>query len=179
MRATQRLTFPCQFTLIAAANPCPCGYLNDPVHSCTCTSSQIAKYKRKLSSPIIDRIDMTIELPHVKFEKLTSADESEETLEKRQKVIIAREIQKQRFRDYDKNIITNSEMQIPEIKKYCRVSSAAKNILRNYVDSGQLSARGYHRVLKIARTIADLEESENILIDHVNEALMYRLKQSN
>ncbi len=178
MRATQRLTFPCQFTLIAAANPCPCGYLNDPLHNCTCTSSQIAKYKRKLSSPIIDRIDMTIELPHIKFEKLTSAGEGEETLEKRQKVITAREIQKERFRDYNKNIITNSEMQIPEIKKYCQVDSAAKNILRNCVDSGQLSARGYHRVLKIARTIADLEQSGNILIDHINEALMYRLKQS-
>ena len=178
MRATQRLTFPCKFTLIVAANPCPCGYLNDPIHNCTCTSSQIAKYKRKLSSPIIDRIDMTIELPHVKFEKLTSAGEGEETLEKRQKVITAREIQKQRFCNYDKNIITNSEMQIPEIKKYCRVDSAAKNILKNYVDSGQLSARGYHRVLKISRTIADLERSENILIDHVNEALMYRLKHN-
>jgi len=178
MRATQRLTFPCQFTLIAAANPCPCGYLNDPIHNCTCTSSQIAKYKRKLSSPIVDRIDMTIELPHVKFEKLTSVGESEETLGKRQKVIIAREIQKRRFCDYNKNIITNSEMQIPEIKKYCQVNSAAKNILRNCVDSGQLSARGYHRVLKIARTIADLEQSEDIFIDHVNEALMYRLKHN-
>jgi magnesium chelatase family protein len=99
MRANQRSTFPCQFTLIAAANPCPCGHLNDPLRKCTCTSSQIAKYKRKLSGPIIDRIDLTVELPRVEFEKLTSTIEKGETDKKRQQVISARKIQKQRFLD--------------------------------------------------------------------------------
>ncbi len=177
MRANQRLTFPCQFTLIAAANPCPCGHLNNPLHECECTSSQVAKYKRKLSSPIVDRIDMVIELPQVKFEKLTSSTESEETEEKRKEVLFARGIQKQRFQNDRTGLITNSEMDVPEIKKYCQIDLAAKNILRNYVNSGILSARGYHRVLKVGRTIADLKESTKILTEHINEALMYRLKQ--
>jgi magnesium chelatase family protein len=177
MRANQRLTFPCQFTLIAAANPCPCGHLNDPLHSCICTSSQIAKYRRKLSSPIIDRIDMTIELPQVEFEKLTSTIESEETSEKKREVILARRVQKQRFQNNEENILTNSEMEVPQIKKYCQIDLAGKNILKKCVDSGELSARGYHRVLKVSRTIADLEQSTEILVEHINEALMYRLKQ--
>jgi len=177
MRANQRLTFPCQFSLIAAANPCPCGYLNDPLHACTCTPSQIAKYRRKLSSPIVDRIDMTIELPQVEFEKLTSPEESNEVAEIRKQVETARRIQEQRFRD-SIGIYTNSGMEVPQIKKYCQINSAAKNILRRSVNSGELSARGYHQTLKVARTIADLAESETILMEHINEALMYRLRQN-
>ena len=154
----------------------PCGFLNDPVNNCTCSPSQIAKYRRKLSGPIIDRIDIFVDLPPVKFEKLESKEE-DKTKETRDGVIKARQIQKQRL-ERDK-MLTNSEMQIPQIKKYCQVDSAAKNILKNYVDSGKLSARGYHRILKVARTIADLENSSNILTEHINEALMYRSRQKN
>jgi len=178
MRANQQLTFPCQFTLIAAANPCPCGHLNDPLQNCTCNSSQIGKYRRKLSGPIVDRIDMVVEVPQVKFEKLTSTLEGEETNKSQQNVILARNSQKQRFENNKENILTNSEMEVPEIKKYCQVGSAVRNSLKKYVDSGELSARGYHRVLKVARTIADLEQSAEILADHLNEALMFRLKQN-
>jgi len=176
MRAGHQLNLPCKFSLIAASNPCPCGFLNDPINNCSCSPSQIAKYRRKLSGPIIDRIDIFVDLPPVKFEKLESKEE-DKTEETRNSVINAREKQKQRLRQ-DK-MLTNSEMQIPQIKKYCQVDLTAKNILRNYVDSGKLSARGYHRVLKVARTIADLGNSNNILIEHINEALMYRSRQKN
>jgi len=176
MRAGHQLDLPCRFSLIAASNPCPCGFLNDPVNNCTCSPSQIAKYRRKLSGPIIDRIDIFVDLPPVKFEKLESKEE-DKTKETRDGIIKARQIQKQRL-ERDK-MLTNSEMQIPQIKKYCQVDSAAKNILKNYVDSGKLSARGYHRILKVARTIADLENSSNILTEHINEALMYRSRQKN
>jgi len=176
MRAGHQLNLPCRFSLIAASNPCPCGFLNDPVNNCSCSPSQIAKYRRKLSGPIIDRIDIFVDLPAVKFEKLESKEE-DKTKEIRDTVVKARQKQKQRL-EQDK-MLTNSEMQIPQIKKYCQVDVAAKNILKNYVNSGKLSARGYHRILKVARTIADLENSNNILTEHVNEALMYRSRQKN
>ncbi|PIS34897.1 MAG: magnesium chelatase [Parcubacteria group bacterium CG08_land_8_20_14_0_20_43_9] len=173
MRANQRIAFPSHFSLIAAANPCPCGHLNDPNHPCSCTPSQIAKYRRKLSGPIIDRIDMTVELPQVEFEKLTAPGDNQETIEAKKEIEGARQKQYERFKD--NKILTNSEMEIPEIKKYCQIDSSASNIMRNYVDSGKLSARGYHRVLKIARTIADLAETEEIALENLHEALMYRL----
>ncbi|MBU1045582.1 YifB family Mg chelatase-like AAA ATPase [Patescibacteria group bacterium] len=176
MRATQRITFPCHFSLIAAANPCPCGHLNDPNHPCSCVPSQIAKYKRKLSGPIIDRIDMVVELPQVQFEKLIAPNSSQETIKARREIEKARKIQNERFQE--NKAMTNSEMEIPEIKKYCQINSATNNILRGYVNSGKLSARGYHRVLKIARTIADLAGTEEITLENLHEALMYRLAES-
>ncbi len=176
MRAVQRITFPCHFSLIAAANPCPCGHLNDPNHSCSCTPSQIAKYKRKLSGPIVDRIDMVVELPQVEFEKLTAPSSNQETIEAKGEIEKARKIQYERFQE--NQMMTNSEMEIPEIKKYCQINSSANNILRSYVNSGKLSARGYHRVLKIARTIADLAKTEEITLENLHEALMYRLAES-
>ncbi len=174
-RANQRLALPCSFTLIAAANPCPCGHLNDPFHPCVCTTSQISKYKRKLSGPIIDRVDISVDLPPVAFEKLDSSVGTKSTKMIRKSVVEARKIQLQRFQN--SNIYTNSEMSVLEIKKYCQVDLPAKNILREYVDSGKLSARGYHRVLKVARTIADLDQSLDILTKHINEALMYRIRK--
>ncbi|MBU3918379.1 YifB family Mg chelatase-like AAA ATPase [Patescibacteria group bacterium] len=174
MRAGHQLNLPCNFSLIAASNPCPCGFLNDPVNNCSCSPSQIAKYRRKLSGPIIDRIDIFVDLPAVEFERLEH-EEEDKTDDIRNKVINARKKQKQRL-EKDK-MLTNSEMQIPQIKKYCQVDSAAKNILKNFVDSGKLSARGYHRVLKVSRTIADLENSDNISLENMNEALAYRSRQ--
>ncbi len=175
MRAGSRLELPCKFSLIAASNPCPCGFLNDPVRRCSCSPSQIAKYRRKLSGPMIDRIDIFVDLPPVKFEKLESKEESR-TKEIREAVVRARGAQKQRFAG--EGMLTNSEMQFPQIKKYCRIDSAGKNILKNCVDSGKLSARGYHRVLKVARTIADLANSQNISTEHISEALMYRSRNN-
>lgn len=124
---------------------------------------------------MIDRIDLFIDVPQLKFEKLIK-EEEDSTPRIREKVTKARQIQKQRFKT--EKVLTNSEMEIPQIKKYCSVSFRSQNLLGRYVDSGKLSARGYHRVLKVARTIADLEESYNILDDHLSEALMYRIKDS-
>jgi len=175
-RAKYSTNFPCSFTLIAAANPCPCGYLNNPEIPCRCTSAQISSYRRKLSGPLIDRIDISIEVPQVKYEKLISQNAEQESEKIRQKVQTARKIQKERFRTDKKFLtLTNSEMKIPQIEKYCQVNAKTQSLLKKYVDSGKLSARGYHRILKVARTIADLEGLENISYDNLAEALMYRI----
>ena len=182
LRARHHLSFPTRFALVAAANPCPCGYYGDPNKICHCLSSQIAKYRRKLSGPLIDRIDIFIEVPQLKFEKLTGPDEDDYTIQIKEKIKRARQIQKERFGlsfcSTKEKILVNSEMQIPQIKKYCQIDSRSKSILRRFVDSGRLSARGYHRVLKTARTIADLDSSEGIKYDHLTEALMYRVKEN-
>jgi len=173
LRSKHNLTLPARFTLVAASNPCPCGYYGDPEKKCSCTNSQIQMYRRKLSGPLMDRIDLVLNVPQLKYEKLVAMDEKNSSQIIRGKVERARKIQKERFKK-DK---TNSEMEIPELKKYCEVDMNSQNLLRKYVDSGRLSARGYHRVLKVARTIADLENSENILFDHLSEALMYRARE--
>ncbi|MEM5872182.1 MAG: ATP-binding protein, partial [Candidatus Aenigmatarchaeota archaeon] len=178
LRAKNCLKMPARFTLVAASNPCPCGFFQDPERRCNCTTSQIQKYKRKLSGPLMDRIDIFIEVPQIKYEKLIMEDTRDSLSEKiREKIKRVREIQKERFKNEERKILTNSEMDISQIKKYCQVDGKSQNLLRAYVDSGKLSARGYHRVLKVARTIADLENSDNILYDHLAEALMYRIKE--
>jgi len=176
-RAKYRFVFPAKFMLVAAANPCPCGYYGDPERECTCTPSQIAMYRRKLSGPLIDRIDISINVPRVKYEKLTAPEDKNLTSNIREKIKRAREIQINRFIKDNLKILTNSEIPISKIKKYCSIDSKSENLLKKYINSGILSARGYHRVLKVARTIADLENSENILYEHLAEALMYRIKE--
>jgi len=175
LRARHSLTLPARFTLVAATNPCPCGYFNDPERKCSCTSSQIYMYRRKLSGPLMDRVDYFIEVPQLKYEKLASFDEENSSSKTREKVERARHIQRERFQN--EKFLVNSEMEIPQIKKYCQVDLKSQNLLRKYVDSGKLSARGYHRVLKVARTIADLDNSENIFYQHLSEALMYRVRE--
>ncbi len=178
-RAKNTFTFPSHFMLIGASNPCPCGFLNSPEKACICSPSQIAMYRRKLSGPLMDRIDIFIEVPAVKYEKLadnslSDADSAKTSAAVRARISKARDIQKERFAA--DNILVNSEMQIPQIKKYCQHDSASQALLKQYVDSGKLSARGYHRILKVARTIADLAGQTNIQREHIAEALMYRLK---
>jgi len=173
LRAKHSLTFPARFTLVAATNPCPCGYFGDSEKKCSCTPSQIQMYRRKLSGPLMDRIDLFINVPQLKYEKLVAPDEENFSQKIRQRVEKAREIQRERFSTNK----TNSEMEIPQIKKHCQIDNQSGNLLRKYVDSGKLSARGYHRVLKLARTIADLDNSENILYHHLSEALMYRVRE--
>ncbi len=172
-RARHSLTLPAAFTLVAAANPCPCGNFGNPEKECHCSPSQIQMYRRKLSGPLIDRIDLFINVLPLKYEKLTAKEGKNWVNEARERVKRAREIQKERFHGEK----TNAEMTLEEIKKYCPIDLTSENILRKYVDSGKLSARGYHRVLKVARTIADLEGSEKILPDHLSEALMYRIRE--
>lgn len=180
-RAKHSLTFPARFTLIAATNPCPCGYLHDPERNCTCTNSQIRMYKRKLSGPLMDRIDLLIDVPKVRYEKLIASDEENSSQKIREKIEKVREIQKERFKNTGagKKIkkLVNAEMEIPEIKKYCQLDSISQSLLKKYVNSGLLSIRGYHRVLKVARTIADLDGSENINYQHLSESLMYRIRE--
>lgn len=173
-RSKVSVTFPAKFMLVAASNPCPCGYLNDPLHECICSPSQIAKYKRKMSGPIIDRIDLLVELPYVKFEDLIQKPDEKLSPKISQRVAEARLIQKERFKD--EGILTNSEMNLKQIEKYCKLGAVEQDFIRQHVNSGKLSARGFHRVLKVARTIADLEKSPRITLEHLSEALMYRLK---
>lgn len=178
LRAGYRMELPSRFSLIAASNPCPCGYYGDPEKECRCGPSQIQKYRRKLSGPLIDRIDLFISVNKLKYEKLTSETEENCSEKTRRKVKTARNIQRERFsvEKKDNLFITNSEMKIPDIKRYCQIDNSSHGLLKKYIDSGRLSARGYHRVLKVARTIADLEGSKEILYQHLSEALMYRIR---
>jgi len=175
LRAKHFLALPAKFTLVAASNPCPCGFYQTPEKECICTASQISMYRRKLSGPLMDRVDLFITVPQISYEKLTAPSEESCSDKVRQEVKKAKEIQKERLKSAE--AFTNSELTIPQIKKYCQIDSKSETLLRKYVDSGKLSARGYHRVLKVARTIADLDGSENILYDHLAEALMYRIRE--
>lgn len=184
LRSKHHLRLPAKFMLIAATNPCPCGYKNDAQKTCTCTASQLGKYQRKLAGPLMDRLDLFVDVPKLESEKLLSPETADLSRCIRERVKKARRIQNERFSSQnavrsevsndDNNILTNSEMTLPQIKKHCQVDSHSQTFLRKAVDSGQLSARGYHRVLKTARTIADLDEAENIQLGHLSEALSYR-----
>ena len=173
-RAQATLQFPAQFILVAAMNPCPCGYLHDPKKGCTCTPSQIIKYQKRISGPLLDRIDLHVEVPKVDFEKLTSHAKGESSLSVRNRVQKARDRQTHRF--FSKNIFTNAEMKTELINEFCKIDKSTLDLLKNAVISMNLSARSYHRVLKISRTIADLVGEEYIKLDHVAEALQYRPK---
>lgn len=173
-RAKGSLEFPARFILVAAMNPCPCGNATDPERICSCSPSQIVKYQRKISGPILDRIDLHIEVPRLKFEKLEGEEKGENSMDIRKRVEKAREAQKERFKNI--SIITNSEMNSHQIKKFCPLGQKSIELLRNAVSSMRLSARAYYRLIKIARTIADLEGSIEIEPSHLAEAIQYRFK---
>ncbi len=175
-RAAGSLTFPAQFILFAAQNPCPCGFLGDKRRQCVCMPGQIAKYKRKVSGPLLDRIDIYLEVPAVEVEKLSSDIIVESSKDIKGRVKKARMIQLKRFASNGgtNKILTNSEMANADIKQYCSITAEGLELLKMAISSLNLSARGYHRVLKLSRTIADLAESENILTEHIAEALQYR-----
>jgi magnesium chelatase family protein len=173
-RAKGSLEFPAQFILIAAMNPCPCGNATDPERLCSCTPAQIIKYQRKISGPILDRIDLHVEVPRLKFEKLEEAGSSEKSADIRARVEKARKIQNERFEHL--NIFTNSEMSSNQIKEFCPLDDQCLALLRSAVSSMKLSARAYYRIIKIARTIADLGGVAKITQQHLAEALQYRFK---
>ncbi len=173
-RAAGTLQFPTKFILIAAMNPCPCGYANDPEIKCTCSPNQIINYQKRISGPLLDRIDLHINVPRVKFDKLISTNNGETSAEIRKRVKAARKIQLNRFKKY--NIYTNSEMSTELVKKFCSIDNDAKTLLHNAVNQMHLSARAYYRILKIARTIADLSNKEKITYNNIGEALQYRPK---
>ncbi|TSC53961.1 MAG: magnesium chelatase family protein, partial [Microgenomates group bacterium LiPW_16] len=179
-RAAGQISFPAKFILVAASNPCPCGYFGDPVKTCTCLPGQIIRYQKRISGPIMDRIDLHIEVPAVKVEKLTAGSppaggltaDSSKIIKKR--VQKARDIQTKRFKKT--NLKNNAEMQTKEVKQFCELSNECLNLLRQAVIQMNLSARSYYRVIKLGRTIADLEGSEKISPTHIAEALQYRPK---
>ncbi len=174
-RASGTLTFPAKFILVGALNPCPCGFLTDPQKECICTPGQIIRYKKRISGPLLDRIDIHIEVPQVKYEKLSSEKLSEESTQIRNRVQEARDIQQKRF--VNTKLTCNSEMDVKEIKKYCPINEKSSNLLKQAVNQLYLSARAYHRILKISRTIADLNNEEKIQPTHIAEALQYRAKE--
>jgi magnesium chelatase family protein len=180
-RAQGSLTFPANFQLIAAMNPCPCGYYGDPVKPCTCSSTLVTKYQKRISGPLLDRIDIHIEVPRVEYEKLSDQRLGEPSECVRTRVEAARQIQRERFASGDQkagaisNTVTcNADMRVAEIRKYCVLDETSRSLMKTAMSQLQLSARAYHRILKLARTIADLAGSDAIGPSHLAEALQYR-----
>ena len=177
-RSKERVCYPARFMLVASANPCPCGYLNHPKKPCTCSPRLISNYQKKISGPILDRIDLHIDVQPVDLQKLSENQKASEFLEKsekiRERVESARQTQEQRFAN--DSIFTNSEMKNLEIKKYCVLTKEIEQLLQQASNKFQLSARAYLKMIKISRTIADLADSPNIKLNHMAEALQYRSK---
>jgi magnesium chelatase family protein len=173
-RAQGTLSFPARFVLVASQNPCPCGYATDPDKACSCTPNQIIQYRKKISGPLLDRIDLHIEVPRINFEKLSSDELAESSDKIRERVQKARNRQISRFRKLP--IQTNAEMRNQEIREFCKVSEQGLNLLKIAVQKMNLSARSYNRILKLSRTIADLAGSDHIRTEHLAEALQFRAK---
>ncbi|RMI13434.1 MAG: ATP-binding protein [Calditrichaeota bacterium] len=172
-RASLSITYPANFMLAAAMNPCPCGYSTDPTKECTCNPTQIQRYLARISGPLMDRIDIQIEVPAVKYRDLASESAGERSEVIRARVQKAREIQLRRFKD-SKHLFCNADMQPRDIRRHCRVDDAGQQLLKMAITQLGLSARAYDRILKVSRTIADLADSPNILPEHISEAIQYR-----
>jgi len=174
-RVQGSVTFPAKFMLVGAMNPCPCGYAGDSVRECTCSPTAIAKYQHRLSGPLIDRIDIHVEVPRVQYEKLTGNGQSESSRTVRARVQAARERQRARF--VGTNLIANADMGPSEVRKFCVTDQSAQSLLKSAMQQLHLSARAYHRTLKLARTIADLAGADQITAIHAAEALQYRARK--
>lgn len=172
-RAKYTVEYPCSFMFVASMNPCPCGYYNDPTHKCVCSPGQIQRYLNKISGPLLDRIDIQIEITPVPFKDISRSTQGENSASIRQRVIKARLIQEQRFKDCN-GIHCNAQMSERMIHQYAEPDEAGINLLRTAMERLNLSARAYNRILKVARTIADLEASENVQPQHLAEAISYR-----
>lgn len=172
-RAASSLTFPCRFMLVAAMNPCPCGYYGDPKQPCRCTPTQIQRYRARVSGPLLDRIDIQIDVPSVRYEELTSLKPGEPSAAIRERVLRARRIQQNRFVD-NPRVYCNAGMGTRELNAFCRLDGDCHQMLRMAMEDMNLSARAYDRILKVARTLADLEEQQTIQANHLAEAIQYR-----
>jgi magnesium chelatase family protein len=175
-RAKGTLTFPANFLLVAAHNPCPCGYFGDAVKACTCTPAMITRYQSKISGPLLDRIDIHVDVPRVDYDKLMGNERGESSAAVRERVEKARERQRQRFADYP-GLYANADMGAGEVQQMCILTDDARQLAELSVRRMQLSARAYHRILKLSRTIADLDGKDRIEVHHVAEAIQYRPKQ--
>ena len=175
-RAQGTLTFPANFQLVAAMNPCPCGYYGDPTRVCTCAPGIVTKYQRRISGPLMDRIDIHVEVPRVDYEKLSDARLGEPSAVIRTRVESARQIQRERFADT--SLTSNADMHPAQVRQYCSLDESCRGLMRTAMNQLQLSARAYHRILKLARTIADLAGSPHISTIHLAEALQYRPRVS-
>jgi len=171
-RAQGSITFPANFMLVGAMNPCPCGYYGDQYKECKCSFSEISKYQKRISGPLLDRIDIYIEVPRVEYDKLADDTYGEKSDTVRKRIEAARSIQLSRFEG--KGIATNSEMSPVEVKEFCRTESDTQTLLRSAMKQINFTARAFHRILKLSRTIADLDCSDTIKVNHLAEALQYR-----
>jgi len=171
-RANASLTYPSDFMFVASMNPCPCGYFGSQEKECVCSNVQISKYLRKISGPLLDRIDIHIEVSSVKYKNLEDESLAEKSSEIKERVNKARFIQYERYKD--NSIFSNSQITPELINKYCKLNNESKTILKMAFEKLGLSARAYGRILKVARTIADLDNSENIETNHLTEAIQYR-----
>ncbi len=171
-RAITSITYPARFMLVAAMNPCPCGYFSDPNHECTCTYTKIHRYRSKISGPLMDRIDLHVEVPAVPYRDLASQNDAPTSADIKKPINLARETQSERLKRT--KIYCNAQMNNRQIKRYCTVDQDSHRLLEAAIDKLGLSARAYNRILRIGRTIADLEQVEKIAAHHVSEAIQYR-----
>lgn len=170
-RVNSTITYPADFMLVAAMNPCPCGYLGDG-DKCRCTQNEIAKYTGKISGPLLDRIDIQVEVSAIKYDDLENNEKQESSETIRKRVVKAHNIQLERYKN--DGIQFNSQLTAPLIEKYCALGNKERELIKMAFDRLGLSARGYHKILKTARTVADLEGSENITAKHLLEVIQYR-----
>ena len=172
-RAKYTVEYPCSFMFVASMNPCPCGYYGDPTHRCVCSPGQIQRYMNKISGPLLDRIDIQTEITPVPFSDISKGEQGEPSADIRERVIAARHLQERRFKDF-KGIHCNAQMTERMIHRYAEPDASSLDMLRMAMERLSLSARAYSRILKVARTIADLEGSADVLSHHLAEAIGYR-----
>jgi len=175
-RAQGSLTFPANFMLVGAMNPCPCGFYGDPFRACTCSPALVSRYQKRISGPFIDRIDIFVEVPHIDYEKLADDRLGEESTKAQERVKAARSIQKERFRGT--GLTCNAEMTPIEVREFCQAEESARSLLKAAMKQLYLSARAFHRILKLARSIADLENAGIIKAHHLAEAIQYRPRRA-
>lgn len=171
-RVNATLTYPCNVMLIASMNPCKCGYLGDAHRKCTCTEREISGYRNRVSGPLLDRIDIQVEVENVNYEDLSSAKKGEKSADIKKRINEARKIQRERYKNY--KIYSNAQLDAGMLQSFCPLGAEENKILKAAFDNLGLSARAHSRILKVARTIADLDKSENINAAHIAEAISYR-----
>ncbi|MCK5806060.1 MAG: ATP-binding protein, partial [Lentisphaeria bacterium] len=172
-RAAGSVTFPCRFMLVAAMNPCPCGYYGDPTHECRCAPQAVLRYRSRISGPLLDRIDLHVEVSAVRYEDLVAVPRGESSETIRARVCEARKRQHNRF-VHSPDVLCNANMEPSDIQAFCALDDATQDLMRMAMTEYGFSARAYDRILKVARTIADLDDSDSIQACHITEAIQYR-----